>query len=142
MASAAISAFGTLLQVDDGAAVFTTVAELLDITGPGLTAETADVTNHASPGAWREMIPTMLSQGTIGFDVNYVPTSPSHNATVGLVSLLLNRTKRTYKLIFPSTPPTNWQVAGYVTSFSPTAPVNGQLRASTVVTPAGAPTLS
>lgn len=142
MASAAISAFGTQIQVNDGTPTYTTIAEVLDITGPGFTAETADVTNHSSPGAWREMIPTMLAQGTVSFDVNYVPTHPSHNGSTGLISLLTGRTKRNYKIIWPNVGATTWTMDGYITSFSPSAPVNGQLRASVVMTPAGIPTLT
>lgn len=141
MVSAAIAAFGTQLQVDDGGGVnYTSIAELKDVSGPQLSADTVPVTNHASPGAFEELIPTILHQGQITFSINYVPTGATHNAATGLVYLLKNKLKRSFKVIFPDT--TAWISSGYVTGFQPTEPVAGALTAAITIRPTGLPTLA
>ena len=68
----AVSSNGTLLKMGDGGSpeAFTTIAEVLDITGPQLEAGTEEVTNQDSAG-WREYIVTLLSGGEVSFDVNW-----------------------------------------------------------------------
>ena len=130
MATSAQSSHGTFLKVGDGAdpEVFTTIAEVLDISGPGTTLNTEDATNHDS-GGWREPIPTILEGGEVSFDINYYAGETQTSMRDDQVS----RTKRTYEMVLPLTPPETLTFSGYVTSFEYSAPVEGVLRASCTI---------
>ena len=87
--SIAIPAYGTLLKIGDGGSPenFTIVAEVKDISGPKMKADTAETTTHSPGGvaptsAWKEYLATLLEAGDVTFKVNFVPT----NATFPLNS--------------------------------------------------------
>jgi len=141
----AISSFGTLLKIGDGGSpteTFATIAEVADISGPGLSMDTEDVTNHSSAGGWKEYIGTLLDGGEISFDINYTPTAATHNASTGLINDMENKTKRNFKLVFPDTGATTWSFAAFVTGFEPGEPVSGKLSASVGLKISGQPTLA
>lgn len=126
-------AFGTLLQMGDGASpeVFTTLAEVKDISGPDISLDTEDITPHDAVGGWEEFIPTILRSGEVTFDLNFVPSSTQHGDSAGgLINILKNRTKTNFKLVLPTTPTYSWAFAAYVTGFSNSMPVGGVLGAS------------
>lgn len=126
MATSAKSSHGTLFQVGDGATpteAFTTVAEVLDISGPEQVLNTEDATNHDS-GGWREPIPTIKEAGEISFELNYYKAA----SQTSMRTDLLNRTKRNFRVVFPLTPTETLNFSGYVTKFGYTAPVEGILR--------------
>lgn len=126
-------AFGTLLQVGDGAGpeVFTTLAEVKDIDGPDISLDTEDITPHDAVGGWEEFVPTILRSGEVTFDLNFVPSSAQHGDGVGgLIAALKARTLKNYKLVLPTDPAYEWTFAAYVTGFSNSMPVAGVLGAS------------
>ena len=133
--SNAIAAYGTLLQVGDGAGpeVFTTIAEVKSISGPSFSSEVIDVTTHSSAaaGAWREKIASLIDPGELSFDINLVPTDTQH---VALRTDMVNRTKRNFKIVFPDSGTTTWQIAGFVTGFEVNAETDGVLEASLTLT--------
>ncbi len=63
-------AHGTQLQMSDGdtPAVFTTIAQITNITGPNVVMDTVDVTTMDSVGGWKEFIAGMLDGGEIGVE--------------------------------------------------------------------------
>lgn len=143
--SNAISAFGTLLKIGDGATpteTFTTIAEVSNISGPGFSLDTTDVTNHSSPGGWEEAIPTILHAGEVSFDINFVPTDPTHGFSTGLLHDMVNRIKRNFQLVFPNAGNTTWSFAAFVTGFEPAEPVDDKLSASVTLKLTGQPTLA
>ena len=141
--TSAISSFGTLLKIGDGGGteVFTTIAEVLDISGPGLSLGTEDVTSHSSTGGWKEKVPTLLDAGQVSFDVNFVPTGATQSYSAGLVKDMVNKTKRNFQIIFPDSTTTTWSFSAYVVGFEPSAPVEGKLGASVTLEITGQPTL-
>ncbi|HWV23260.1 MAG TPA: phage tail tube protein [Thermomicrobiales bacterium] len=131
MATSAVSSHGTFLKVGDGATPsenFTTIAEVLDISGPGTTLNTEDATNHDS-GGWREPIPTILEGGEVTFDINYYKDSTQTSMRADMTS----RTRRTYQMVLPINPAETLTFSGYVTNFEYAAPVEGILRASCTI---------
>lgn len=143
--SAGISSFGTLLKIGDGATpteVFTTIAEVKDISGPSLKLNTDELTNHGSPGGWKEKVGTLLEAGDLSFDLNFVPTHATHNPTTGLIADQTARTKRNFQLVFPDTASTTWAFTALVTEFEPAEPVEGVLKASVTLEITGQPTLA
>jgi len=141
--SNAISSFGADLQMSDMAAtpVFTSIAEVKDLNGLGLQQATAEVTNQSSAGRFREFIATVIDGGEIAFEINYVPTNATHDASTGLVSVLESGVTTNFKLIFPDATSTTWDFAGIVTGFEPSAPVDGAMAASVTIKVSGQPTL-
>jgi len=142
--SDAISAFGTLLKIGDGAVSesFTTIAEVKDIDGPGFETDIVDVTNHSSAGAWEEDVATILRGGEVTFDVNFVPTGATHAYDTGLIYDFLQRTRRNFQLVFPDSGNTTWQFTAIVQAFQIAAPVAEELRASVTLKITGQPTLA
>lgn len=145
MTSNALSSFGTLLKIGDGATPiegFTTIAEVRDIGGPKLEQGTEEVTHHGSPGGWREFIGTLLSAGEVTFDLNFIPTEATHNPSTGLIADLKNRVKRNFKIVLPNPGATTWAFTALVTGFESEEPVEGSLSASVTLMVTGQPTLA
>lgn len=140
----AISSFGTLLKIGDGGGteVFTTIAEVRDISGPGLKLNLEESTSHSSAGGWKESIGTILEGGEVSFEINYDPAGATHNATTGLIRDMVNRTKRNFKVVFPNGGSTTWTFGAFVTGFEPDAPVQGKLAAKVTLEISGQPTLA
>jgi len=142
MGSNAIPAFGTKLKRGDGGApeTFTDVAEVTDLSGPELSAEEADVTNHPSGSAtpWRDILPTLLDAGEVSLSLNFLPGTSGHKA---LLSDFVNRAKRNWQLVFPDSGQTTWSFSAYVMSIAPAAAVDDALAADVTLRVTGAPTI-
>jgi len=141
--SNAISSFGADLQMSDMAStpVFTSIAEVRDITGPTLSAGTAEVTNHLSTGRYREFISTVLDAGEVTFDIGYIPTNATHDPTTGLLDAFESGVVTDFKLVFPDAGSTTWDFSGIVTGFESQIVVDGDLKASITIKLTGQPTL-
>ncbi len=137
----ALSAFGTLLKIGDGASseTFTTIAEVTDIGGPELALEIAEVTSHSSTNGWKEKIGALLDGGQVSFSINYIPTNSTHNNTNGLIADMVARTLRNFTLTFPQA--TVWSFSALVVGFSPTEPIDNALTADITLEISGQPTL-
>lgn len=142
MATDAISAFGTAVQIDAGGSGYVTIAELRDITGPNLALGTEDVTPQEAAGGWREFIPTLLEGGEVTFDLNFVPTEDTHDYPAGLIKDMVDKTLRNFKVIFPDVGTTSWILPCYITRFTPGMPVEGELSAAVTLLVTGQPTLA
>lgn len=121
---------------------FTTIAEVMDIEGPGISLATAEVTNQSSPGGFREKIGTVKDGGQITFSINYVTTEGTHDPSTGLLKDLIDKTKRNFKLVFPDTGATEWLLPCLVVNVTPSLPVDGALTAAITLEVAGQPTLA
>src|SRR6056297_1272530 len=139
MSSSGIAAGGTLLgvkytEVGSGASSgYDNIAEVFDITGPSLSSDTADITNHDSfsgEAGWEEHVGTVLRSGEVTFDINEIPTNDTHNYSSGnttagsgqapeLLYLLESKVKTGFKLTFPDTGNTEWKFNALVTGFEP-----------------------
>ena len=141
-ASNALHAQGTLLQVGDGASpeVFTTIAEVGTIQGPGLDSDQIDVTNHTSVNEYREYIQGLKEPGELSFTINFVPDDATHDNATGLVSFYEDGLKRNFQMVFPTTPPVPWLLPGFLKSFNVTAAVDDKLVADVTIKLTGAPT--
>ena len=145
MATNADAAWGTLLKIGDAATpveAFTTIAEVRDITGPGLTMDTVDVTNHDSTDAWEEVVGTIKRSGNVTFTINYDPVAATHDATTGLLKDFDDRLLRNFQLVFTDTGTTTWAFAAYIVGFTPNNPVAGERTADVSFKLSGEPTLA
>lgn len=134
---AGIDAFGTQLLRGDGGTpeIFTAIANVTSISGPGLSRETIDVTAHDSPDGWMEFLGGLKDAGEVSADINY---DPSKHDT--LVADFDDDEPRNYQLVFPDG--TTWSFAAILTGFEPEAPYDDKLAASLTFKVTGKPTLS
>lgn len=140
----AISGPGFLLQLGAQAGNsgnFATIAEVKDISGPSITFDVHDATNQDSPGGFEEIIPGLAHGGEVDFDINFVPTSGSHDDTTGLIFLANGKIKRGYRLLLQDLGNHYWAFDAYVINFMNKAPVNGILTATTKLRITGKPHL-
>lgn len=139
MPTSAVNSHGTLLKRGDGGSpeTFTTIAEVLDISGPALALGTEDATSHDS-NYWREFIPTIKEGGEVTCDIQYY----SHTTHDNLVTDFNNRTRRNFQVVLPLSPAETWAFAAYVTGISLSAPVEGKLTASLTLQITGSVTIS
>ena len=144
MASSTLPAFGTLIKFGDGATpeVFTAVAEVRNISGPGFAVDTAEVTHHASPGAWEEVVATIIRSGELSLELGHLPANATQDAATGLVYIMSQRTKRNWQLVFPTNPAKTWSFAGLVVGFEPASPHDADMTASATIKITGQPTFS
>lgn len=142
--TSAIAGYGTLLKIGDGGdpETFTTIAEVVTIGGPALGLDMIDATNHDSTGGWEEVIGGILRSGEVTFDINYIPTHATHDASTGLIADMVARTKRNFELVFPNTDETTFSFTALVSKFVPSAPVDNKLSASVSLKLSGQPTLA
>ena len=136
--SNALASFGTIFQMGDGGSpeVFTGIAELRDIDGPGMTLGTVEVTHHLSPNAFKEKMATLKDMDDVTFELGFVPTDPTHDLTTGLASKLNNRTKVNFRVVFTDAT-TTWGVTGFVTGFKITAQIENVYIANCTITLTG-----
>jgi len=116
------------------------VAQIANISGPGLSLDTEDVTTHDSTGAWEEVVGTILRSGELSLDLVYDPNESTHDASTGLVSMLDYGFPVGFSVVFPT--PVTWSFAAIVTGFEPSAPHDGALTAAVKLKLTGAPILA
>lgn len=116
------------------------IAYISNMSGPGLSADTEDVTTHDSTGAWEEHVVTILRTGEVSLDIVYDPQESTHDASTGLVAMLEARLPVGFEIVFPDT--TSWAFAALVTGFEPSAPHDGALTAAVKLKITGAPILA
>lgn len=139
-----IAALTTKLMVGDGATPtegFTELANVTNISGPGLALDTEDVTTHDQTNAFEEFVATILRTGEMTVDLVYDPDAATHNATTGILNDYQDKTKRNFQIRFPTTGKVQWSFAAYVTGFEQGAPVGGALTAALSLKLSGVPTL-
>jgi hypothetical protein len=121
-----IQTFGTELTWNG-----VTVAHVMDINGPGETAESEDITNHSSPQAYREKIPIILDGGDVTFDLVYVGETGQNTLRTAFEA----RSVDTVVLTLPDT--TTITFDGFVSNWGWAVPVAGTLRGSIGITVSG-----
>jgi predicted secreted protein len=143
-ASPAVSAFGTLVKIGDGAVSesFTTIAELRKIGGPKLKLETIDVTVHNTTEPWRQFIGGLLDGGEVTVDLNFIPSDSTHNPTTGLLADMINRVQRNFQMVFPDAGLTTWAFTALVIGFDMSSEPSSVLMATVTLKISGSPTLS
>lgn len=139
----AIHAQMTILSFSDlgSPAITTDIGEVRTIGGPTLGADLVDVTHQKSPSGFREFIMGLQTGGEVSFDINYLPSDTTHDASTGLLSKFEGRTNQGYQLSFPDSPVVLWTFSAFLTAFSPDADPESQLLASITLGITGKPTI-
>lgn len=121
---------GTLLKIGSGLSpeTFAPIAEVKDITGPGLTREFAEFTHQQSSSGYREYKPTFKNSGDVTFKCNFLPDNATQGySTSGILKDYEDGTLRNFQLLFPDTGATLASFAAYVSNIQPSAPMASPL---------------
>lgn len=125
------AAFGTLLK--KGA---TTIAEVVNVSGPGISADTIDVTHQESSDNAREFIGSLVDSGEVSCDVNFLPGNATQKT---FISDIYGKVKATYSLVWSDAGLT-WTFEAIPTGFEPSAQIDDKLSASITLKITGKPT--
>lgn len=136
--SNALTSQGMTLGVGDGASpeVFTTIAEINSIDGPGGQANEIDVTDLSSTA--KEYLIGLQDEGDVTLEINYIPQNTQH---AQLRSDKASATQRNYRITFTDSPATTWTFAAYVKGFSISNSVDDRTVASVVLRVTGSITV-
>ena len=134
--------YGTLLQRYTGAS-WVTVAEQVSISGPSLSSDDVEVTNHDSAGGSKEYIPALMDTGEISFDGNFIPGNASQTQ---LLTDQKQRIVADWRIVLPDatliTNRTMWSFEGYIKSIDFSYPTQEAMTISATMKLAGAAVLS
>ena len=124
-------------------AALATVAQVTNIGGPSLSADSVDVTTHDSTNAWEESVVSVLRSGDVTLDIVYDPADDTHDATGGngLLTRISGKTRTDFSLIFPDSGASVWGFNGDITGFEPGAGVADALTATVTIKVTDSPTL-
>lgn len=144
MSTAAVASFGALLKVGDGGSPenFTTIAELLTISGPKMQADEADVTSFSSTGGWHERIATLLDGGEITCTANWIPQDATQDYTAGILHRFVSKVKQNYRIVFNDVGATTWTFPAWVFKVDTNLPLDKQMQFGFTLRITGQPTLA
>ena len=134
---AGYSAFGTHFCLGTTSTA-QAVANLTNISGPGVSADTIDVTAHDSTDAFRGFVAGVIDGGEISLEGNLI------SAAAGNIILteLAARTSTTCLIQYSTAANACWKFEGLVTGFETDAPFDGKLGFTASVKVTGKPVLA
>ena len=142
MSTEARLGYGTLLQRYTGAS-WVTVAEQVSISGPSLSSDDVEVTNHDSPGGSKEYIPALMDTGEVSFDGNFIPSAASQTQ---LLADQKARTVADWRIVLPDATDvdnrTKWTFPGYIKTINFSYPTQEVMAINATMKLAGEATLS
>lgn len=136
----AIAGSACVLRRGDGGTpteVFTTIAEVRGVRGPGLVGATTEVTSFDSANDVREFIATLRDPGSLSFTINYLPANATHTA---LLTDLRDGRTRNFRLAMGDTGTVTLNFTGIVTGFEITAELEQSIQANVSIKVTGWPT--
>jgi hypothetical protein len=121
--------------------VFTAVANINDINGIKVTAETVDTSTHNNTDGYREFITSLKNGGDVTFKVNWDPTNATHNeSSAGLLGLLNGGNLINWQIREGTiTPVKQWTFIGVVTVVGTIYAVAGKMEADITIKVSGKP---
>ena len=128
MSTSALSSQGTTLQMSPTGSpqVFSTVPEIVSISGPSGSAQEQDASDLSSTA--KEYKFGLKDHGEISLDMNYIPDNTVH-ASVRTAFTENPPTPRLWRLTFTDTAPAKiWEFQAYVKGFSVSAGVDQILK--------------
>jgi hypothetical protein len=127
MPTAATIGHGSSFALGDGAQpeVFTTIAEVYDITPPSETSDVIDATHMSSPGNMREFIMGLTDPGEASFEMNFIPGSASETA---ILAWRAGRVSKNCRITFPNG--WRWTFLALCTGYEPALPADDKMTAT------------
>lgn len=113
---------------------FTAVAEVTNITPPGMSRDAVEVTHLASPSMWKQFIAGLKDAGEAQLTLNFVPSATDVLLTA------FNAETGAYQITFPNG--VMMRFAGFFTAYTPPELVPGdRMQATATIKATGAVTL-
>lgn len=135
------SGYGVSLGIYNGS-TYDAVAQVRDISGPGATLDTIEVT-HRDSGGVKEYVGGLLDNGEVTFDIIYDPDDTTHDdGANGLQGLQIAKTVKQMRLTLPDATPTTFTFNALVTKFEPKAPLNDAFTADVTLKVTGGLTIA
>jgi len=136
--SDAIAGLGAEIQRGDGntSELFTAIAEVINITGPGLTRDFIDVTNLSSSGGYREFVASFRDGGEYTFTCNFVRAEYDL-----LLADFENDDAINYQVVLPDTGSTTIGFTGLLTALPMTIPFDDKVTVDVTIKISGAVTI-
>lgn len=129
-----LDGFGTTLARSNmaGSPVFTDLAGITNISGPGISREVLDVSAHDSPDGYREFLGGIKDPGEVSLDVNYDPKV--HDVWMDDLD---DTVPRDYIITYSDG--STEEFKALLTNFEPSAPFDDKLSASATFKVTGKP---
>ena len=134
----AFRGLGTVLKVGKSSPVV--VAELTEIGGLELSADTIDVTSLDSEGGYREFISGFKDAGEVSLSGFFNPTTGKGQKE--LYHLFESGATSEFTIEFPVSTKTKWEFNGVVTGFSTSTGVEDPVSFESTIKVSGKPTLT
>jgi hypothetical protein len=112
---------------------FTTIANVIDVSGPGGSASVIDITNLASVAREKRM--GLPDEGQVTFNVQLDPDNATHQA---VRDARKNRTECQFRVTLTDSTPTTLTFNGFVLNFSVSLAVDDVVKASITIEVNGA----
>lgn len=140
MSTQARIGYGTLFASGNGASpeVFTTLAEVTNITPPGWSRDAVDATHEQSPSAHREFIAGLADAGEVSLDINYAPGGTAQASLEAEKILQGSSAAINRRITFPDGSYVTF--VGILTGFEPDAPIDDKMAATVTLKVSGVPT--
>jgi len=141
--TAARIGYGTLLEYSDGASPpnWTTLAEVTNLSGPGLSKDVPDASHMTSPDGYREFISGLKDGGEVTAECNFLPEHVTHGNVTGILAMFENDAlARDWHIIWPgASPRVTWQFKAVVSGAEPADPVDDKMTLSVTLKVSGKP---
>ena len=136
-------AYKSLFKIGDAATpeVFTTVAEVTEITALDMSRDDIEVTSHDSADGYKEFLPGMRDGGEVTIKANWIPADGTHDGSTGLLEQWDDDTTHNYELLLPDTT-TKWAFTGFLTGYKNDTPLEEQSTLECKIKLTGKPVLT
>lgn len=143
MTSSAFWAYGSALQLGDGGSpeVFTSIAEIINLTPPQMSRDEIDVTSNSSSDGYREFISGLRDGGEVEVEANWLPTNATQDGSTGVLETFNDNVNHNWKIILPGSIATI-AFSGFVTAFEPDLQLEEQGKLNLTIKVSGKPTVS
>lgn len=130
----AISAQGTIIsRGPGGVGPFTPIAELRDISGPALSRNPIETTNHNDSD--ENYVVGIRRYGEVTFTVGYIPSNATHDSQTGLIESWQNGDRDIFQVEYPDG--AKWIFSGFISNFGANAPLDDGLTADVTIRTTG-----
>lgn len=135
MASKAMSGVGTIVQRWNGSASWDVIAEVTNISGPGMSRDLIEVTSLDSTGGYREFIGGFRDGGTLVLSMNY-----TKEGLESFHSDFESEEAQYYEVVLPDGE--SFEFEGFVQEFPLTIPTDAQISMEVTIKISGAVTIN
>jgi len=129
MSTSALESQGVTLGVGDAASpeLYTTISDIVEITGPDGSAAEIDVTDLSSTA--KEFKRGLTDNGSVSFTLMFIPQDTQHDQLRDDFNSA-TEVARNYRITFTDSPKTTWTFNAYVASLSISNSIDATVQSS------------